>query len=472
MKTLAKSPNRTTPTWMIVLVLAFGFAANFLSPLNSGVQNAMPFCTELATMVSLAIWSYRRRASLIAISVICAVAMLLNLLFQFFAPGGSIVAGLLMGLAAGISIVVNGSILSLLPEKQTRSSIILGFALSSLIAGAILSIVPHQPAIVRCLPSAIYLLLLFLTLRLVPAHERSFAPASTTICKFGGLRNFYSVLFVQRNSMLFMLAIACVLSPMLGVFEGHAFQLGISLSTDTVVLFVAGVVALAVFAIGSVFHSHAWFETLFIGLMLVISFALLSILLAPAIAPSIYGVFGIATLVAMIPPCVFSIEFSHEQRISPAFVCAATLPAITSLGFEGGRIIDSVLYTCLGSSLYRADAAAALSLFVVAVTAVALCAAIAGVSHSESASSDEREPDCGSREGRLTSQLMDQAGLSQREAEVCVLYAHGRSAAHIAESSYLAESTVKTYIKRFYLKLGVHSRQELIDLLETYEKGE
>ena len=60
-------------------------------------------------------------------------------------------------------------------------------------------------------------------------------------------------------------------------------------------------------------------------------------------------------------------------------------------------------------------------------------------------------------------------GLSARELEVLVLVCRGRSAPYIAETLYLSENTVKTYRKRIYQKLGVHDKQELIDLMEQQE---
>ena len=60
-------------------------------------------------------------------------------------------------------------------------------------------------------------------------------------------------------------------------------------------------------------------------------------------------------------------------------------------------------------------------------------------------------------------------GLTNREFDVFVRLAHGRSGAFIAEELTLSENTVKGHTKRLYAKLGVHTRQELIDLAEGYE---
>ena len=57
-------------------------------------------------------------------------------------------------------------------------------------------------------------------------------------------------------------------------------------------------------------------------------------------------------------------------------------------------------------------------------------------------------------------------GLTPREAEVLALLARGRNNAFVQEELTLTRNTVKTYIKRIYAKLNVHSQQELIDLVE------
>ena len=59
--------------------------------------------------------------------------------------------------------------------------------------------------------------------------------------------------------------------------------------------------------------------------------------------------------------------------------------------------------------------------------------------------------------------------LTNREFDVLVFLAHGRSGAFIAEKLTLSENTVKGHTKRLYAKLGVHNRQELINLAENYE---
>ena len=59
--------------------------------------------------------------------------------------------------------------------------------------------------------------------------------------------------------------------------------------------------------------------------------------------------------------------------------------------------------------------------------------------------------------------------LTNREFDVLVRLAHGRSGTYIAQELTLSENTVKGHSKRLYAKLGVHSRQELINMAESYD---
>lgn len=65
--------------------------------------------------------------------------------------------------------------------------------------------------------------------------------------------------------------------------------------------------------------------------------------------------------------------------------------------------------------------------------------------------------------------VVEQYGLSAREADVLALLARGRDAAYIADELVISKNTVRTHMRNIFSKTGVHSRQELIDLLETVE---
>ena len=57
-------------------------------------------------------------------------------------------------------------------------------------------------------------------------------------------------------------------------------------------------------------------------------------------------------------------------------------------------------------------------------------------------------------------------GLTKKEAEVMVLVAKGRTAQRVQEIMGISAGTVNTHLSHIYRKLGVHSKQEMLDKLE------
>ena len=62
--------------------------------------------------------------------------------------------------------------------------------------------------------------------------------------------------------------------------------------------------------------------------------------------------------------------------------------------------------------------------------------------------------------------LTREHGLTPREAEILVHLGQGRTTRAISEKLVVSENTVKYHIKSIYQKLDVHSRDEVIDLIE------
>ena len=60
-------------------------------------------------------------------------------------------------------------------------------------------------------------------------------------------------------------------------------------------------------------------------------------------------------------------------------------------------------------------------------------------------------------------------GFTPRESEILVHLGQGRTARAISEKLVVSENTVKYHIKSIYQKLDVHSRDEVIDLIERSE---
>jgi DNA-binding NarL/FixJ family response regulator len=62
--------------------------------------------------------------------------------------------------------------------------------------------------------------------------------------------------------------------------------------------------------------------------------------------------------------------------------------------------------------------------------------------------------------------------LSRREAEIAQLAAKGLASKEIADRLFLSVRTVSNHLQNVYTKLGVASRAELADALDTWARTE
>lgn len=79
---------------------------------------------------------------------------------------------------------------------------------------------------------------------------------------------------------------------------------------------------------------------------------------------------------------------------------------------------------------------------------------------------DGESPAAPRRFGLRCDRMAQLYGLTPKETEVMVLVAKGRSAQRIQEALGVSASTVNTHVNHIYRKMGVHSRQEMLDLIE------
>lgn len=63
--------------------------------------------------------------------------------------------------------------------------------------------------------------------------------------------------------------------------------------------------------------------------------------------------------------------------------------------------------------------------------------------------------------------LADELRLTPRELEILEQLARGRTKTYIADAFFISENTVRGHVKRLYLKLDVHNKQELVDRVES-----
>ena len=145
--------------------------------------------------------------------------------------------------------------------------------------------------------------------------------------------------------------------------------------------------------------------------------------------------------------------FSWGSAVSSA----ASIVGANVGAFVGARSDDAAF-------LLAALVAAGLVLYVlVGMRGFSFDEAIAGIAPIAPLRTPETSEE---RLARVCEELGKRAGLTPRETEVLALLARGRNNAYVQEALGLTRNTVKTYVKRIYAKLDVHSQQEVIDLAD------
>ena len=66
--------------------------------------------------------------------------------------------------------------------------------------------------------------------------------------------------------------------------------------------------------------------------------------------------------------------------------------------------------------------------------------------------------------------IQETFGLSKCETDTLRLAARNKSAKEIAETLFVVESTVNSHIKGIYRKCDMHSRQELVALVNRFKR--
>lgn len=86
--------------------------------------------------------------------------------------------------------------------------------------------------------------------------------------------------------------------------------------------------------------------------------------------------------------------------------------------------------------------------------------------------SEQEEPSYRDRISKQAAALQRHYRLSARETEVMELIARGNSVARTAEELVVSENTIRTHSKRIYTKLAIHKKQELLDLIESFDPSD
>ena len=135
---------------------------------------------------------------------------------------------------------------------------------------------------------------------------------------------------------------------------------------------------------------------------------------------------------------------------------------LTYLGWVAGDVIGNAMSTRLQMS-YQAESLLALGCACLVMLAFFLIAHDRSIAEIASEDSHEAKP---RRFMQRCEDIAQRYGLTKKETEVMVLVAKGRTAQRVQEIMGISLGTVNTHLSHIYRKLGVHTKQEMLDKLE------
>ena len=164
------------------------------------------------------------------------------------------------------------------------------------------------------------------------------------------------------------------------------------------------------------------------------------------------------------------------------------LDPIAAFGLFAGSVYLCVLAGRLAGGLLNAQPDAfpqVLAVILLSVYAFTLSAAAAGRTKAKSES--DLEPEASASEApafdgvrevvvsrdmttEYCRQMKRRYSLTNRESDVLELILRGQFVPQMAEALCVSENTVRSHCKTLYKKLGVHSRQQLFDLVESAQQ--
>lgn len=97
-------------------------------------------------------------------------------------------------------------------------------------------------------------------------------------------------------------------------------------------------------------------------------------------------------------------------------------------------------------------------------------ATIEGIAPTEQEPTAIASPSDAERFDDSCARVADAHGLTPRELEVFKMLARGRNSVYIQDELVVSRNTVKAHVKHIYVKLGIHSHQDLIDIVENAER--
>ena len=255
----------------------------------------------------------------------------------------------------------------------------------------------------------------------------------------------------------------------LGIYE---FVMGViqgSSSFGDGTLVVGVLLASAVLFVLAFFFSHRFdftriYRTPFVFMVCGLLATLLSVSAHATIAYLLVSI-GYALMFLLLT--MLLCDISHRYGVSAALLCS--IEEVVMLTSMGGHALSWISDRGMLAGVMDGEGAA------VALTALVVIASVVLMSEREYSKWDasffgvgqrDRERDRRAAFAQRCISVAERFHLSPREKEVFQLMAVGKSSSEIEGELYIANGTLKSHTRRIYQKLGVHSRSEMMALLD------
>ena len=358
-------------------------------------------------------------------------------------------SGVLVGLGTTCCFISWEKVLSLSVLREAKKQIILGSVLSLLPFGLFFAF--GQSGLLFTVSVLVFcnLVLLFVALRFRGDDPAELDPLEAPAA--------YRNVRGQFWKPLLCIIMIGIVSPVLG---SVAFTGELAFLDNCVIVFSANLLSAAVLAIVWLALDRA--TTISKAYVVLFPVLITAFLLFPFV-PERYrvlilfvGSFGFTLFsIVMMMSCI---SIAREKRISLVFVYSL-FAGVTYVS----RLIGEGLATLIGASSLSQETQIVTSVFVLLYGCSLVMFIL--VRKNASAKSSAAQPAGVDVLQQACAQLSQERGLSQRQTEVLDLLVHGYDVPSIAKKLFISENTVRTHTKKVYALLDVHSKQEIVDLV-------
>lgn len=212
---------------------------------------------------------------------------------------------------------------------------------------------------------------------------------------------------------------------------------------------------------------------------------LFSVLPASVLAPFVTGLYSALLVFSMALLVLWGADGDHEGvRASGVFLvlyglvsCATTTLIPVILQYRGVMPDEHLVPVGIVAGLLASLGVGAVLFFMVFIQRSSYIKALEDLSTStrprigEADASMASEPSAREIHDRAMERVAAQYGLTQRERQTASLVAQGYSFKRVAEKLCVAPATVQGYSKSIYRKMGIHKKDELIEVVDCSKRA-